>query len=74
MFEKFEARLVADWRWVLRRSWSARLILGAAALSGAETVLPLYSDVIPHGPFAALSFLTTAAALVARFVAQSKED
>lgn len=69
-----KARLVADWQWVLKRSWSVRFMVLAALLSGCEVVLPLYSDLIAHGVFAVLSFIVTAAAFIARFVAQSRDD
>jgi hypothetical protein len=64
--------LVANWRAVLRRAWSVRLMLVAAALSAAEVALPLIGGVLPIPPltFAALSALTTAGALIARVVAQ----
>jgi len=47
-------------------------MLLAAALSGLEVALPFLAGSlpIPAGAFAALSFLTVAAAFVARFVAQ----
>ncbi len=61
---------VHNWREVLRYAWSIRLMLLAALLSGAEVALPFFEYSIPTGLFAALSGLTTAAALVARFVAQ----
>jgi len=65
-------RLAANWRAVLRRAWSIRLILIAALLSGIEVALPLVGDVlpVPPGVFAGLSFLTTAGAFFARLVAQ----
>lgn len=64
--------LVANWRAVLRRAWSARLMLLAAVLSGVEVALPLLGGVlpIPPGLFAALTCVTVAAAFVARFIAQ----
>jgi hypothetical protein len=62
--------LLPDWRAILRRAWSIRLMLLAAVLSGVEVVLPLFAHLFPHGTFAALSFLAVAAALVARLVAQ----
>lgn len=67
-------RLIADWQWVLKRSWSVRFIAIAALLSGAEAVLPFYSAKIPHHLFAVLTFATVAGAFVARLVAQTKED
>jgi F0F1-type ATP synthase assembly protein I len=69
-----KARLIADWQWVLKRSWSVRFLALAALLSGLEALLPLLSAFFPRGVFALLSFFTTAAAFAARFVAQSKED
>jgi hypothetical protein len=71
---RFKAALIADWQWVLKRSWSVRFIAIAALLSGFEVLLPLLSDFIPRGVFAVLSFLTTVAAFVARLVVQSKDD
>lgn len=65
-------RLVTNWRAVLRRAWSVRLTLLAALLSGIEVALPLVGDrlPVPPGIFAGLSFIITAGAFVARFVAQ----
>lgn len=64
--------LVPEWRKVLRRAWSVRLMLAAALLSGVEIALPLLDGYLPIAPgiFAALSALTTAAAFIARIVAQ----
>jgi hypothetical protein len=65
-------RLLADWRRVLRRAWSIRLLIVAGFLSGCEVALPLIQDLlpIPRGAFAGLSGLTVCAAFVARLVAQ----
>ena len=65
-------RLVDDWRQVVRKAWSVRLIALAALLSGLEIALPLLDGVVdlPRGLFAALSGAVTGAALVARLVAQ----
>lgn len=59
-----------DWKLILRRAWSVRLILLAGLLSGCEVVLPLFVADIPRNVFAALSIVATTAALVARLVAQ----
>lgn len=66
-------RLISNWRAVLRRAWSVRLIVIAGLLSGAEVALE-YIDptLLPTGAMAALSALVTCAALVARIVAQTK--
>ena len=63
-----------DWRQVLQRAWSVRLMGAAALLSGVEVMLPIIGGDLPKGVFAALSFVVTAAALVARFVAQPRMD
>ncbi len=62
--------LIDNWRDVLRKAWSMRLMMLAAILSGAEIVLPFFAETIPRGSFAALSFFTVAGAFVARLVAQ----
>jgi hypothetical protein len=67
-------KLHDDWRWIVSHAWSIRFIALAALLSGFEVILPLYSEIIPRGLFAILSFAVTAAALVARIVAQAKDD
>ena len=68
--------LIANWRSVLKRAWSVRLMLLAGLLSGAEIALPIIDQavVIPRGIFAALSGLTTMAAMVARFIAQQSVE
>lgn len=68
-------KLVADWRRVLKRAWSIRLMILAGILSGLEVIFSL-SDIADHldwpqGIFAALSSLTTAAAFVARSIVQN---
>jgi hypothetical protein len=67
--------LVSNWRAVLRRAWSIRLMILAGILSGLEVILSLpdIADRLdwPQGIFAALSGLTTAAAFVARLIAQA---
>jgi hypothetical protein len=63
--------LVSNWRAVLCRAWSIRLLLLAGVLSGAEVALPLIGiEVIPPRLFAALSGIVAAAAFVARLLAQ----
>lgn len=64
--------LVANWRAVVKRAWSIRLIILAGMLSGAEIALPVIDQFVdlPRGLFAALSFAATAGAFIARLVAQ----
>lgn len=65
-------KLAPNWREVLRYAWSIRLMLLAAALSALEVALPFIGALpIPTGVFALLSALTTAAAFMARLLAQA---
>ena len=63
-------KLAPDWRRVLRRAWSIRLLLLAGGFSAAEVALPFLEPSIPPGIFAALSGLAAGGAFVARLVAQ----
>jgi urea transporter len=62
--------LIWNWREVLRKAWSVRLMLLSAVLSGLEVVLPLFVGSMPRGIFAALSLSVVIAATIARFMAQ----
>lgn len=61
-----------EWRTIVRKAWSVRLIVLAFALSAAEVILPFFDGALPRGLFAALSGLTVAGAFVARLVAQKE--
>lgn len=65
-------RIVEHWRLVLKHSWSLRLIVLSWVLSGIEFALPLFMNNPPigRGRFAALAFVVSVAAGIARFVAQ----
>lgn len=67
-------KLLDDWKMVLRRAWSVRLILLAGLLSGIEVALPLLDSVVslPRGLFAGLSAIMTAGAFVARLLARKE--
>jgi len=65
-----QMNLVSNWRAVLQRAWSVRLMLLAALFSGAEVALPFLGDFIAPGWFAAVSALMVSAAFVARILAQ----
>ena len=62
--------LLPDWRRVLRRAWSVRFSLLAAAFTAAEVVVPVFGDVLPRGVFVLLAFASSIGATVARIVAQ----
>ena len=67
-------KLSYDWKVILKKAWSVRLMIVAALLSGIEVVLPFFSEAIPKGTFAALSFLAVSSAFIARLVAQKDMD
>jgi hypothetical protein len=63
-------KLKDNWKEVLRKAWSIRLMVIAGILSGLEVVLPFFNESIPKNLFAALSFVCVSAAFIARLVAQ----
>lgn len=74
---RLEAMLIDDWRGVLKRAWSVRLLAISFVLDGLEAavnVITSWHVPVPVSPgvFAAFAALTTAAAGIARFVAQRK--
>lgn len=62
----------ADWKKIITKAWSIRLIGLAFVLTGVEVFLAIYGPPLwlPLGVFAALSSLTTAGAFAARLYAQ----
>lgn len=65
-------KLVHDWRRVLLRAWSVRLIALVAILNGFEAALNLAGGSLPvPAPLLfAVSFVVTISAMVARLIAQ----
>ena len=59
-----------NWRIILKKAWSIRLMLLAALLSGIEVALPFFTDRFPQGVAGVLSLFVTMAALIARVVVQ----
>ncbi len=70
-------RLVENWRSILKRAWSIRLLILAGALSGIEALLSILNStyiielpVWVHIVMAMLTPPAIAAAFVARLIAQ----
>lgn len=63
-------RFRSNWRLILRKAWSIRLLVIAGLLSATEVVLPLFENDLPKHLFASLSILSVCVAFVARIVAQ----
>ena len=68
--------LIRDWRRVLKRAWSLRLIVLATIFSGLEVAVQFLQDdfepLFPRGVFAIIAGLVSIAAFVARLMAQKK--
>jgi hypothetical protein len=66
--------LLPEWRWLVRKAWSIRLVVLAGLLSGCEVVLPLFVDAMPRNVFAGLSLLAAVGSAFARIVDQPKME
>lgn len=66
--------LLPEWKWLVRKAWSIRLVVLAGLLSGCEVVLPLFVDTLPRNVFAVLSMLAAIGAGVARVMSQPKME
>jgi hypothetical protein len=63
--------LIPEWRAILRRAWSVRLIVLAVTFSAAEVAVPLIlPGMVPPLVFAGLSALASVGALVSRVLLQ----
>jgi hypothetical protein len=62
--------MIPNWKRVLRKAWSIRLMVLAGFLSGCEVILPMYQESIPRGTFAMLSMLAIGGGFIARIVSQ----
>lgn len=62
--------LLPNWKQIVRKAWSIRLMILAGLLSAAEIILPLFADSIPRGAFAVLTLLAVSGAFVSRLVVQ----
>lgn len=63
-------RLDQNWRTILRKAWSMRLMGVAIVLSIVEAVLPVFQSAIPAGIFAGLTAVVVGGAMIARVVWQ----
>lgn len=66
--------LHSEWKKIVRKAWSFRLLILAACLSGLEVAMPYLAEKFPVGVFAAISFFVTMAAMIARVIAQPNMD
>lgn len=65
-------KLIPDWKQVLQKAWSMRLILLAITLEAIERALPYFNiDLGVPGLLSAISLVVTAAAAGARLLVQN---
>lgn len=63
-------QLIDNWKAVAAKAWSSRLAWLSAVLSALEVILPYFTGLVDPGTFAVLAVLVSAAAGIARVVAQ----
>ncbi len=63
-----------DWRYILNRAWSVRLIMLSAVLEAINMTLPLFSEQTPRNLFSAMSMSFAVAAAVVRVLNQPGMD
>ena len=67
-------KLNRQWKYIMARAWSVRLMLASAILGAVGVSLPLFSEIIPREVFAGLSMLTAILAAVVRVIDQPGMD
>jgi hypothetical protein len=67
-------KLLPDWKNLLKRAWSIRLMAIAGLLTGLEAIIPLWVDSMPRHTFSMLSMAVITLAMVARLLAQQDID
>lgn len=64
--------IIEDWKKVLKHAWSVRLTLLASIFSGAEVILPAWTDSVPRGVMALLAMFVAIGSGISRFLAQKE--
>jgi hypothetical protein len=67
-------KLSDDWKEVLRKAWSVRLMAVTALFVGLEAALPNLDGLLPPKTFAILAFVTTVGSFATRLLAQPNMD
>lgn len=62
--------LKEEWKSIVKKAWSIRLMAAAFIFTAAEAALPFLGEDLPPRLFAALSGLAVAGAFVSRLVVQ----
>lgn len=65
-------KMLDNWKLLVRKAWSLRLLALAAVLSGLEAIAPFAAPWLGQRTFAVLMFSIVAAAFIARLLAQKE--
>lgn len=68
--------LKQDWKRIVKKAWSIRLMMLAGFFSGLEVAIPYVDQIVTvhRGLFAAVAFVATAGAFVTRLMVQNDMD
>ena len=70
MKDRYQFRLLDDWRKIARRAWSIRFSLLAALFTATEVVVPMLGEQLPRGLFVLLAFVASVGATLTRLMVQ----
>ena len=63
-------KLHPNWKNILQKAWSLKLMAMAGVFTITEQILPMFSDQFPRGLFAILTGLAIAGGMIARLIVQ----
>jgi len=66
--------LIPDWKRIVKKAWSMRLMAVAAFFAGCEAVLPFVDDVLAPRPMAVIAFVVVVMAMVTRLMIQKGDQ
>lgn len=66
--------LLPDWKRILKKAWSLRLMVVAAFFTGCEAILPFVDDVLAPRPLAIVAFVVVVGAMITRLMVQKGMD
>lgn len=66
--------LLPDWKRIVKKAWSMRLMAVAAFFAGCEAVLPFVDDVLAPRPMAIVAFVVVVMAMVTRLMIQKGDQ
>ena len=61
-----------EWKKIVRKAWSFRLMLVAGLFATAEALLPYFADDVPRSLFAAMTLVAIVGGMVSRVIVQQE--